>query len=119
MVSNGRFWIKTSASYRITRNQIAPYGNIEPFAWALIDANKDPVFEEPIWRNPVVEGTTPNGGARMEQLGAGRTPAKEGIDRKNYVNLYTLSCGLSAENVNNFLLVRQKADDNAGTSVRA
>ena len=70
LLRDGRCWVKLSGSYRVTNAETPPYGDVEPMARALIEANEDRVLWGTDWPHPVFKGTMPNDGALMEQLSA-------------------------------------------------
>lgn len=68
LLRDGRCWVKLSGSYRVARDGLPLYRDVEPFARALIDANEDRVLWGTDWPHPVFKGAMPNDGALMEQL---------------------------------------------------
>ncbi len=68
LLRDGRCWAKLSGSYRVTCVDSPPYGDVEPFARALIESNEERILWGTDWPHPVFKGTMPNDGALMEQL---------------------------------------------------
>lgn len=68
LVRDGNCWVKLSGSYRITTQEKPPYGDVTPYAQAIIAANPDRVIWGTDWPHPWVSGHMPNDGALMNQL---------------------------------------------------
>jgi 2-pyrone-4,6-dicarboxylate lactonase len=68
LLRDGNCWVKVSGSYRVTTSDRTPYGDVVPFAQALIAANADRVLWGTDWPHPVFKGNMPNDGALMDQL---------------------------------------------------
>lgn len=68
LVASGRTWVKLSGTYRITREQQAPYGDVAPFARALIACNPERMLWATDWPHPAVQIPMPNDGALLDML---------------------------------------------------
>lgn len=60
LMADGRCWTKVSGSYRVTGLDRPPYGDVAPFARALIAANPERVLWGTDWPHPTFWGTMPN-----------------------------------------------------------
>lgn len=68
LVRDGKCWVKFSGSYRITQEEKPPYGDVTPYARAIVEANPDRIVWGTDWPHPWVSGHMPNDGALMSQL---------------------------------------------------
>ncbi len=73
-LKSGRVWSKLSAPYRTSRTPI-PYGDITPFARALVEAAPDRLVYGGDWPHVMMEGEMPNTGVLANQLGVWATDA--------------------------------------------
>lgn len=69
LVGGGRCWVKLSGPYRITAEERPPYGDVTPFARALIAANPERMVWGSDWPHPHIAVPMPNDGALVEMLG--------------------------------------------------
>jgi 2-pyrone-4,6-dicarboxylate lactonase len=67
-LKGGRVWSKLSAPYRTSRAPI-PYGDLTPFAQALVAAAPERLVFGTDWPHVMMEGPMPNTGTLVEQLG--------------------------------------------------
>lgn len=68
LLRDGNCWVKLTGTYRITTMPRTPYGDIAPFARALIGANEDRIVWGTDWPHPAVKGIMPNDGALLDHL---------------------------------------------------
>jgi 2-pyrone-4,6-dicarboxylate lactonase len=67
LLASGRGWAKLSAPYR-TSLQESPYGDITPFAHALVAAAPDRLVWGSDWPHVLLEKTMPNDGDLVDQI---------------------------------------------------
>jgi len=67
LLKSGRGWAKLSAPYR-TSQQEPPYGDITPFAHALVAAAPDRLVWGSDWPHVLLEKTMPNDGDLVDQI---------------------------------------------------
>jgi 2-pyrone-4,6-dicarboxylate lactonase len=67
-VSDGRFWVKLSGSYRITSMKRPPYTDVTPFAHALVSRRHDRILWGSDWPHPICPVPMPNDGDLLDQL---------------------------------------------------
>lgn len=60
LLKDGLSWVKLSGTYRITGETTAPYGDVAPFARALIEANPDRVVWATDWPHPAIRVPMPD-----------------------------------------------------------
>lgn len=68
LMAEGRAWAKLSGSYRTTAESHPPYGDVAPFARALVAANPDQCVWASDWPHPHIPVTMPNDGALLDML---------------------------------------------------
>jgi len=69
LLREGRTWVKLSGAYRITQEREAPYGDVMPFAQALVAANPDRMLWATDWPHPAVTIPMPDDAALLDMLG--------------------------------------------------
>jgi len=67
LLKSGRGWAKMSAPYR-TSCEAPPYGDITPFAHALVEAAPDRLVWGSDWPHVLLETTMPNDGDLVDQI---------------------------------------------------
>lgn len=68
LLREGRSWVKLSGPYRITAQHHPPYGDVAPFARALIAANEARVLWGSDWPHPAITRPMPNDGTLLDML---------------------------------------------------
>lgn len=68
LLGEGRVWTKLSGSYRITAEAEPPYGDVTPFARALVAANPDQCVWASDWPHPHIPVAMPNDGDLVDML---------------------------------------------------
>ncbi|MFW5833369.1 MAG: amidohydrolase family protein [Pseudomonadota bacterium] len=68
LVAEGRAWAKLSGAYRLTAEAAPPYGDVAPFARALVAANPEQVVWASDWPHPSIAVAMPNDGALLDLL---------------------------------------------------
>jgi 2-pyrone-4,6-dicarboxylate lactonase len=66
--ASGRIWVKLTAPYRITANTRTPYGDVTPFAHALVARRPDRVVWGTDWPHPICPIPMPNDGDLTDHL---------------------------------------------------
>ncbi len=69
LVREGRTWVKLSGAYRMTQEREPPYGDVAPFAQALVAANPDRMLWATDWPHPAVTIPMPDDAALLNMLG--------------------------------------------------
>jgi predicted TIM-barrel fold metal-dependent hydrolase len=67
-VADGHAWVKLSGAYRLTAEQQPPYGDVAPFARALVEANGERCLWATDWPHPACAVPMPNDGALIDML---------------------------------------------------
>lgn len=68
LLREGQAWVKLSGAYRTTGERIPPYGDVLPYARALIEANPDRCVWATDWPHPAVSVPMPNDGDLVDML---------------------------------------------------
>ena len=68
-LAEGHAWVKLSGAYYLSAEPRPPYGDVAPFARALIAANPARCVWASNWPHPLVTGQMPNDGELLELLG--------------------------------------------------
>ena len=90
LLGEGKCWVKLTGTYRISQCESPPYGDVIPFAKALIDQEPDRMLWGSDWPHPHYYNVMPNDGYILDQL-ASWTSEKETIKKilvDNPSNLY-------------------------------
>ncbi len=68
LVADGRCWVKLTAPYRITASRTTPYGDVTPFARALVERRPDRILWGTDWPHPICPVPMPNDGDLTDHL---------------------------------------------------
>ncbi len=68
LVREGRCWVKLSGAYRTTAERRPPYGDVRPFAEALLGAAPERMLWGSDWPHPAVALPLPNDGELLDLL---------------------------------------------------
>lgn len=68
LVSEGKCWVKLTAPYRITGQAQTPYGDVTPYARALVATRPDRILWGTDWPHPICPVAMPNDGDLADHL---------------------------------------------------
>jgi predicted TIM-barrel fold metal-dependent hydrolase len=70
LVAEGRCWVKLTGPYRISGDETPPYGDVAPFAAALVETRADRILWGSDWPHVMCKKPMPNDGDLLDALGA-------------------------------------------------